>query len=145
MFVLNNETIRLIDNKPGVYQIRLYYNKKPLPIHRLVCIDNLGILAIGSSNNVRRRLKQFLNSINGRFGHSAGNRYYHCKLKKKLKPHSLKFTIRLCDDYKKEEARLIKGYLFKFGEVPPLNNSEPGDDLFNSLNAKSYPKGYIWK
>src|SRR3989344_5815251 len=104
VFSLNKEIIgKNVKNKSGVYQIRRYNKGKPLVIRRLCNNDKLGILYIGSSKHVNRRLKEFIKGINNKSReHPAGYRYYLFELNKKrgLGKNNLMFTLQYCNDYK---------------------------------------------
>ncbi|HLD06767.1 MAG TPA: hypothetical protein VJC16_04505 [Candidatus Nanoarchaeia archaeon] len=142
---LNKAGINSIEEKSGVYQIRCFQNETPRPISRLIKTDNFGILVIGSSNNVKNRLKQFLFAKdNGRM-HSAGNRFYSLELEsiEKLGNCKLMFIVNYTDDYEKEEAKLLMGYADYFGELPPLNSQEE-KSKYQDEDMHEYPKDFDW-
>jgi len=122
------EIEKYVDERPGIYYIYCYRGETPLHIGRLLKKDKEGILSIGTSKNLNKRLRQFIRgSITGR-GHSSGNRYYyyHLDYTNKLGTYQLKFKFRYYNNRERhsQEARLLKKYGDKFGEVPPLNNQE---------------------
>ena len=107
-----------IEAKPGAYVIR----GKNQKINRLFGVDPLGILDIGQSTNLKRRLKQFLNSAKyGKSGHMAGWRYHTLKMKS-VAPLKL---LEVCWAYNSAceelECRLMERYIKAFNELPPLN------------------------
>ena len=96
-------------------------------ISRLIGEDNQGILYIGKSTNLAHRLGILINLINrtsttGK--HSMGIRYQEIEaFKQHLKPESIKLRVFLCDNPRQLESKMLKEYLYRYGELPPLNNS----------------------
>ena len=133
-----------VENKSGVYQIRDYNKGKPLVIARLCKKDKLGILYIGSSKHVNRRLKEFIKGMNDKSReHPAGYKYFILELykKRKFRKNNLRFNLYYLRDYKKEEVRLLMGYADYFGELPPLNNRDV-KEIHWGLNFRKYPKDF---
>ncbi len=138
---MNETTIRTqwiqseIDNETkyegaGVYQILLFRNQKPVPIHRLVGTDMEGVLALGHTKNIETRRKQFRRSSEAERGHSEGIQWWLVRRfhKPGFEGTEVKFKYtRLGSkpEAEKEEARQIKAYSEKHGEAPPLNGSIP--------------------
>jgi len=127
---------------PGVYKIRLADLKgQVIVIGRFHDNDKNGILMIGSSNNIKRRLQQFRGAINGnKYGHAEAIRFYlilkYTKFKKEQYKLQYSFKKLNKNNYKEEEERLIKCYFKKYGEVPPLNNNLPSKHVdWNSLRC----------
>jgi len=147
VFPLNNKIInKYVKKKSGVYQIRCYNEGKPQIIGRLITKDKLGILYIGYSSNINKRLKEFIKGINNESReHPAGYRYYILELDKKrvFRKNNLKFTLKYLGDYKKEEARLLMGYADYFGELPPLN-SQDINQVYENLKLRKYKKEFNW-
>ena len=125
---LKIERIRKVPNEPGVYKIRCKHKQ----IGRLIGRDDDGILNIGESDKLRRRLRTFLRCANDpkKAGHAAGCRYARLNLGKKGLPvGELEFRWKRIDvkepnDKKetyREEGKLLKAYVDRFGELPPLN------------------------
>lgn len=118
----------------AAYEIRIIRNRKPIPIKRWCGTDRAGIVCIGEGN-LRSRLDHFYYaSVRRRewASHSAGILYStlkrNAKLTSKIGNHQLE--IRYCPvkskkKAKKLEAILLKKYLMKFGELPPLNSAIP--------------------
>lgn len=147
LFELKKEVINAnVEEKSGVYQIRCCKNNQTLPISRLINTDSFGILSIGSSINVRQRLKQFVDGMSKGKGHSSGNRYYYFELNRKemLGEYNLMFVVRYTEDYEKEEAKLMRGYSDYFGELPPLNNQET-KYKYEDEDMYEYPKDFDWQ
>jgi len=109
----------------------------PPKIPRFLDKDKEGILQIGSSGNVRERLKRFRGAADGKeYPHSAGKRLALVKklnpFKKTYEEFKIEYHFRRLEHErraKEEEDKLLKCYFRKFGEAPPLNNSLPGRDL----------------
>ncbi|WP_375203834.1 hypothetical protein [Hyphococcus sp.] len=115
----------VLKNEPGIYEIlSVDHNGDPLSINRFCGVDKFGVLYIGRSFHMRRRLRAFANMIlnNSKRGHVAGRTYRTSpKIKKIASPESLIFCFKHLDDVASEESSLLKAYVNKFGEVPPLN------------------------
>ncbi|PKV51337.1 hypothetical protein ATE84_3412 [Aquimarina sp. MAR_2010_214] len=112
----------------GIYFLQRYNNDEIIPISRLIGKDNQGILYIGKSENLTRRLGTLINLINGTSTtgkHSMGLRYQEIEVfQKHLKPENIKLRIIFCDNPRDIESSMLLEYLYKFGELPPLNNSK---------------------
>ena len=131
----------------GVYQILLFRNEKPVPIHRLVGIDTEGVLAIGHTENIENRRKQFRRSSEeAERGHSEGIQWWLVKnfQKQIFEGCQIKFKyVKLGskNDAKKEEERQIKAYFEKYCEAPPLNGSIPKRiEWFEELRSTEPPQ-----
>jgi len=116
-----DETGRLPE-KPGAYQIRCRGHQIP----RMLAVDEEGILDIGESANLRGRLGVFLYAAEGKKGpHAAGWRYNFLGLARRGFPlGDLEFRWAGAESKAAAyslEGDLMKGYLDRFGELPPLN------------------------
>lgn len=118
----------------AIYKIRLVDEKnKPVPIERFLCKDEEAVLCIGSTNNMERRLTRFKYSRKtGKGGHSEASLMFllekFCSFKQKYKNYKLQYRFwkqKSEAKTKKEEEKLIKKYIKRFGEVPPLNSAIP--------------------
>lgn len=116
----------------GVYAIRLIDapSERPIPIGRFLGIDESGILLIGVSNDLGRRLYDFYYSyLEDRRTHSGGRRLHLVRMlsqfEEEIYPESsMQFRVKRIPDEeqaKHEEERLLKSYFKRFGELPPLN------------------------
>ena len=118
----------------GVYKIRLADLKNcSIEISRFLVKDKDGILMIGRSKNIEKRIKRFHGAMEGKNrAHAEGKRlnlikkytnfigrYNNCKIQYSFKKLRDKIEAR------KEEERLLKCYFIRHGEVPPLNNILP--------------------
>jgi hypothetical protein len=115
---------------PGVYWIKLLRNQRPFEINRLGGPDKSGILAIGCTDNVERRRKQFIDSSGGKYGHSEGMQWFLVRKFWKLgsQEYSLQFEyIKLSskEASKTEEKEKIQEYFKEYLESPPLNGAIP--------------------
>lgn len=120
--------IDLLD-KQGLYQIRMVNTfNNPLPIPRLVGIDESGIIYIGKSVELRTRIENF---YCGR--HSGGGMYNLVRLQ--LRRHTpyngymLQYRcMKITDEQimKKTEVNLLRRYFRKYCELPPFNSTIPG-------------------
>ena len=120
---------------PGVYKIRLAdQQEKAMPIPRFLGADKEGLLAIGESKNLSRRIRQFYRAYSGQsFRHSVAERLFLLLFKwinsgSTVKTSRLEFScMKLRDKAEAQTAEemLLKTYFKKFGELPPLNSSLP--------------------
>jgi hypothetical protein len=128
------DDLRLLGWVPGVYAIRLLYtsNERPVSIGRFLGFDRDGILQIGTSKHLGKRLLDFFNSYyNGQHSHSEGERLCLVRLLTKFETHiypeaCLQYNMKWAPDIEhaqKEEERLLKSYFKQFGELPPLNSN----------------------
>jgi predicted GIY-YIG superfamily endonuclease len=125
-FDLQTLNFEIIPPKPGVYEIRSAINGKPQPIDRANGIDKSGLLYIGQSHNLKRRIKGFWQHINeGKQRHTAARTYQTYGFEQKFPPEHLQ--IRWTQLSKEEtghiESLLLDSYANKFLDKPPLNIS----------------------
>lgn len=127
-----------IGKSPGVYKIRLADSaRRPIHISRLFGDDQDGLLAIGESVDLARRIKEFYNAYAARtFGHSSmGDRLflvlmcqYSCFKTTYQNNSTVQFRVMKLSDKAEaqaEEEKLLKNYFKEHGELPPLNSSMP--------------------
>ena len=120
----------------GVYRIRLVNSKgSQIEIPRFLDKDKDGILLIGRSKDIERRIKCFRGAMKRKgCAHSEGQR-----LRLIIKSTNFERNYRYKIQYsfrrlqnerqiQKAEERLLKGYFRKYGEPPPLNNNLPNKD-----------------
>jgi hypothetical protein len=114
---------------PGVYQVKLVKKERLVKIGRLSGTDCEGILSIGSTDNLRRRLTEFLRASEGKRGHSEGTKWWLAKVfNPKLREPRLVFKYKTEKSEKiarNREKKEIQRYLRKYGEPPPLNGAIP--------------------
>jgi len=106
---------------PGAYIIR-----SNRPIQRLKGADKHGILTIGESNNLRRRLASFVRCISNEYatGHMAAWRFRAIGMDKMFPADSL--WVSWCQTEDKAAAYRKEGEMLDFYqrlhfELPPLN------------------------
>lgn len=106
---------------PGAYVIAA-----ESPIQRIVGIDKHGLLSIGESENLQKRLHLFHMCAKGERhrGHNAGWRYHELNMIDRFPLASLRFRWCATDD--KVGAYLLEGSMLKLYvsdhfELPPLN------------------------
>jgi len=111
-----------IPNSPGAYVIATGKS-----LNRFVGRDSEGILDVGESGNLRRRLRFFKRCAAGKSkNHSAGCRYFEFKLSKKFPMTCLRVRLKKTtskEQAKQLEARFMRVYVAKHFELPPLNSS----------------------
>lgn len=127
-----------VGKSSGVYEIRLSNSAgHPNTIGRLLGNDEDGLLAIGESVDLARRIKDFYHAYSkGKFGrHSVGDRFFLvlvCQYSSFGATHQnnskLQFRVMKLgskDEAQKEEEKLLKNYFRKHGELPSLNSDMP--------------------
>lgn len=128
---------RSIDNPSrrvgaAVYKIRVAIAKHPMKISRFLGVDRTGLLSIGMTGQMEARRKQFLSGVKKGKGHSEGNLFHlllaHAGVEKKLGSFRLEYSfqpMRTRKSAARLEADLLKRYVRRFGEAPPLNSIIP--------------------
>ena len=124
---------RLIDEKPGIYVIRYLENESPKNFTRLTGTDKEGILCIGKSKNLRKRITQY-NDINAK----GLTKKYHSEgwnFRKYFRDNGNPDAIRLIienievrwkaldsiKDADRLETDIIQDYVMMLQDKPPLN------------------------
>lgn len=119
----------------GVYKIRLTDQAGyPSAIGRFLDHDQDGLLAIGQSVNLARRIKEFRDAYAGKrfLQHSVGDRLFlvricqHTSLK--LSNVGVQVAVMKLENKavaQAAEENLLKTYFKGFGELPPLNSNMP--------------------
>ncbi len=90
------KAIDKLPSKPGVYIIRQSKNRKPVEIGRLKGVDQQGILYIGSASDLRKRVRNLLGSLEGKYRkikHTMTKSYIFFSLDKVIKIMVLSKTI----------------------------------------------------
>lgn len=124
---------------PGVYKIRLAdQQENAIKVPRFLGVDKEGLLAVGESDNLSRRIRQFYRAYSGQsFAHSVAERLFVLLFKRvnsnsTMKNSRLEFSCMKLKDKAEAQIReetLLKTYFKKFGELPPLNSSLPDKDV----------------
>lgn len=130
-------SFRKVPDRPGVYVIRAVRRTgRPIHLRRLNGTDVGGILCIGMSKDVRRRIRDFVRDVR-RPGldvpsHSEGwnfRRYFRDNQKRgiiKLTQENLEATWKVTgtNRYAQNlETQLLQAYVMKYQDKPPLNIS----------------------
>ncbi|MEO0090556.1 MAG: hypothetical protein ABIK40_03710 [candidate division WOR-3 bacterium] len=120
--------------KSAIYKIRLSNHKgKPIAIPRFLKKDKNGILMIGRTKNLKRRLNNFRRAVEKNISpHSEGKKFHLIKSTRNFKTQygsnwRLEYSFkRLCkNQIKKEEEKTLKNYFKEYGELPVLNSILP--------------------
>lgn len=118
----------------GVYKMRIVNSAgQSYKIKRFLGYDSNGIIAIGSTNNLKTRINGFNKVImDKKYKHSESKKLlYNIKYSRfnsVFKKYKIQFSIKKVSNkekYKEDESELIKCYFKEFGEVPPLNSNLP--------------------
>jgi hypothetical protein len=120
------EELRDIPKKPGVYEFRCVgKNGKPVSIPRLVRKDKEGIVYIGQSNDLHKRITGFWVTIQEEdfTRHAAGWTYVSMNFYPIFPPDRLRFRYKVAKNPSAVERGLLLPYLRKFMALPPLNFS----------------------
>lgn len=118
---------------PATYEIRIVRNRKPSPIKRWCGTDQRGIVCIGEGNPKLRSGHFYYTAVMGKQAPHPGGRLYsmlkrRAKLRSKIGSHQFEFRycpVKSKTQGEKLQAILLKKYLMKFGELPPLNSAIP--------------------
>lgn len=110
-----------IPTGPGTYMIGAHR-----ALHRAVGVDEQGILDIGQSKSLRRRLRTFRRcaSTDDAAGHMAGWRFQEYRMARHFPLDKLHVCWRSFETVAEaivEEARLLEEYVRQHMESPPLN------------------------
>jgi len=129
----------------AVYKIRLAdSNGSPIKIPRFLDKDEDGILVIGQSENIERRIGYFRGAMEGKeYAHAEGQRMHLIKnFPSFMESHSdckIQYSFKNLpskSEAEREEERLLKCYFKRYGEVPPVNNNLPGEKVgWKDLNC----------
>ena len=132
---LTREAIRQIPRNPAVpavYKILPPKAKWEKGIPRFLGTDKERILFYGQTGNLRDRLGALLRGMDHENGHAEGNLIRI--LRREIPRFGLTevlFSYREVaskEEAKDDEERLIKQYVRRFGEVPPINSAIPNRD-----------------
>ena len=144
----------------GIYQIRMVDGVgNPLPVGRIVDVDQEGVIYIGKAGPVQtlaKRIHKFESvSKLGKAKHSGGETYILLKMKlifsdHAFKNHKLQYKVVHLDTdriepdlseqenfklkIEREEINVLADYFNKYGELPPCNSSFPGK--WDSFSAR---------
>ncbi len=117
---------KTVPPKPGVYELRWVIDGKPQIINRANGVDRSGLLYVGQSVNLRRRIKGLWQNITeGKLRHTAGRTYTTYHYERKFPPEQLqvRWTTQPRGQSEKIESKLLDRYVNEFLDKPPLNIS----------------------
>ncbi len=122
------EAPRRAPEEPGVYVIRWVRGGEPVRIPRLLGVDESGALYVGSTGNLRRRLRRLVRGLRrpGPKIHSAALSYYFFALHKRIEMSELEVAwveLGSRDEAGEQEWAALRSYAETYGEAPPLNRS----------------------
>jgi hypothetical protein len=117
---------------PAAYQFRLVIDERPVPIPRLLGIDQDGILVVGCTGSMAQRHWQSQSARRTANGSSTMNLLYYLE---RFTPLARVFPgctyqyrfLRLesVEEAKVIEDQLIKRYVCQYADRPPLNSVIP--------------------
>jgi hypothetical protein len=114
--------------KPGVYRIRAFAGSgEALSISRLGGVDPEGILHIGKSKNLGRRIRTFRQAAEGlQAAHHAGCEFYDWDFEKIIPRGRLRYDYAIASTEKDAlnlERSLHEEYRKKYFDRPPLDGT----------------------
>ena len=127
MFFVKEQLIS-IPGKSGVYEFRCTDgNGHPMLIDRLNGKDKEGIIYIGSSEDLKKRINGFWKTIEqqDRSRHAAGWTYCSFGYNDILPPNHLQFRFKMVSNITGDEFDLLLEYRRQFMDLPPLNSNRP--------------------
>ena len=156
---LASNRFRSVPIRPGVYVIYWVKDGKPVPVQRILGVDERGILYIGTTRGekgLRGRIRDLWISIEIVRGHRRRKKYPHTfgpslvytGLHNLIKDEELRIYFKefSIDEAEYQEKRAILEYTRRYGEPPPLN-LRVGRQYFMMLNlgvvGKSRPVGKL--
>lgn len=120
--------LKKIPEKEGIYQFRCVDEKGiPIVISRLKGKDPNGIIYIGSSKNLKTRIKGFWTTIKNwdRSRHAAAWTYCTFRYDSLFRPKNIQFKYAVTKSTTNYEFELVLEYRKKFMDLPPLNSNRP--------------------
>lgn len=126
--LFNSKEHLKMSGKPGVYRIRsLTHKGESFSIHRLGGIDTEGILHIGKSRNLGRRIRTFRQAAEGlKASHHAGLEFFHWGFENVIpreRLHFDHFETGSEQEALKLERLLHEEYRKKYLDRPPLDGT----------------------
>lgn len=125
---LTDSTVGALPSRPGAYVVRVLSEDgtTPQPMRRCCGDDPLGILDIGESKDVRKRLTNLLTCMHdeNRSGHMAGWRYAFLGMHKLFPTRRLEVRVKGAPSKKAAhglEGDMLAVYVRRHFELPPLN------------------------
>jgi len=121
----SNDFLRDTPKRPGVYRVHLVRKGGKFdPVKRLGGIDDEGIIYIGKTTNLRRRLRLQLKRYGGKLSKRTREylKYYLGRFPHKSHSFSWKCTKDESEAVRAEK-KLLKSYFKRFLEEPPRNRA----------------------
>ena len=117
-----------VGGKPGVYRIRAFTDRnEPMIIHRVNGVDALGILHIGKSKNLGRRIRTFRQAAEGlKAAHHAGCEFHEWGFESIIPRNRLRYDYaitRTDQEALKVERYLHEEYRKRHFDRPPLDGT----------------------
>ncbi|MGR5162747.1 hypothetical protein ACPV4X_12750 [Vibrio owensii] len=97
---------------------------KPIPIHRLLGIDNKGVLYIGKADSFKDRVIELKKSASPTYktaSHECGVRLSNSRLSERFPFSKLVVTLISSPNGRVLESEYLDNYIEEFGELPPMN------------------------
>jgi hypothetical protein len=130
--------------RPAVYQMRLVWHGEPRQIDRFRGTDPAGLLTIGETKSMEQRRLDFITAMSKCYKHSAGNLLYlilkYCRMGADVTPEAVEYRyveLPTEGDAKHAEALLVRQYILRHCEPPPLNSAIP--DRYGEKYGKWQP------
>jgi len=111
----------------GIYEIRWAIGGKPQTVPRFNGKDINGLLYIGKTTNLQKRIGFIRHSLNGEMTspHTAIYTYKYFVFERKIKPEQLEVRWTESKEIEYLEAKLLFDYIMEYLDKPPLNISVP--------------------
>lgn len=120
------EIDEVFGNQGGIYLLTcIDDNNQPIPIHRVLGMDDKGVLYIGKADSFKNRVIELKKSVSPDYktaSHECGVRLSeHSRLSEKFPFLNLVVTLIGAPNSRNLESEYLGNYLKEFGELPPLN------------------------
>jgi hypothetical protein len=121
-----------IPQTSGTYEIRWATNGQPKAIPRFNGIDQTGLMYIGETDNLNRRIRRFYRCVsinpegrNVRNFHGGAVTFVVFGFNRMVNPQELQFRYAEMDENQRHvwEARLLSEYMMTYLDKPPLNTA----------------------
>jgi hypothetical protein len=122
---LATQKFKSIPKTPGIYFMRWVKDGTPVSIPRLAGSDNRGILYVGSTVRLRRRIRDLWKGINGKIeAHTIGRSIIFCKVSEIISMDDYEISWEELETHgnaKGQEWTALKLYANQYKEPPPFN------------------------
>lgn len=115
-----------IDSKQGLYFIHWIKSNNFVPIQRILGTDYNGLLYIGKSTNLGKRINNLIVNLKdpSKLKHHFSIKYHKTPLVSLfIKINELGLIIKPFNNPKEYEEKYLLDYNSKFGELPPFNSN----------------------